>query len=148
MTSPYKEPFVQVAKVLVLDHTNIALVKQYRRSLGCYTWELPGGRMEADETLSQTAYRELKEETGLTCGELISLGSYTDADRRVSAELFFSNQIVARGEQGLEPNEQIEVRFFSIDHVCKQILQGSWQDSRLVCAFMLAISRGFLTLNH
>jgi 8-oxo-dGTP diphosphatase len=39
-------------------------------------WALPGGFMEIEETLEETARRELKEETGIEAGELIRFDIY------------------------------------------------------------------------
>ena len=33
-------------------------------------WSIPGGRQEAGETVRETAVREVREETGLTIGDL------------------------------------------------------------------------------
>lgn len=144
MSPLWNEASVRVAKVLALHDKQIVIVKQYRRSLGDYTYELPGGRVEGSETAEQAAIRELKEETGLTCGSLQELGAYTDADRRVAAALYFTDKIVAEGKQTLEINEQIDVLHMSINQVQSRILDGTWKDPRLVCAFMLARSRGLL----
>ena len=44
-------------------------------------WALPGGFMEMEETLEETARRELKEETGILAGELIRFDSYDKPGR-------------------------------------------------------------------
>ena len=44
-------------------------------------WALPGGFMEMEETLEETARRELMEETGIKAGELIRFDSYDKPGR-------------------------------------------------------------------
>jgi 8-oxo-dGTP diphosphatase len=44
-------------------------------------WALPGGFMEMEETLEETARRELMEETGMRAGELIRFDSYDKPGR-------------------------------------------------------------------
>jgi len=44
-------------------------------------WALPGGFMEMEETLEETARRELMEETGIIAGELIRFDSYDKPGR-------------------------------------------------------------------
>lgn len=44
-------------------------------------WALPGGFMEMEETLEETARRELMEETGIRAGELIRFDTYDKPGR-------------------------------------------------------------------
>jgi len=44
--------------------SQVILVHQFRPVIGCHLWELPAGKMLADETPRRAALRELKEETG------------------------------------------------------------------------------------
>jgi 8-oxo-dGTP diphosphatase len=46
--------------------------------------EFPGGKMEAGETLEDTAHREVYEETGAMVNELIKIGEYKVTDTKGS----------------------------------------------------------------
>jgi 8-oxo-dGTP diphosphatase len=46
-----------------------------------HLWALPGGFMEMEESLEETARRELMEETGIMAGELIRFDSYDKPGR-------------------------------------------------------------------
>jgi 8-oxo-dGTP pyrophosphatase MutT (NUDIX family) len=46
--------------------THIALVVQYRPAMGTYTIEFPSGLVDANESASEAALRELEEEVGFS----------------------------------------------------------------------------------
>jgi ADP-ribose pyrophosphatase len=52
----------------------LVMVRQFRFGVEQLSWELPGGVSEPDETPTQTAVRELMEETGYRGGEPEVLG--------------------------------------------------------------------------
>ncbi len=64
-------PTVAVGAVVV-DAEELLLVRRARPP-AAGTWSVPGGRVEAGETLAEAVVRELAEETGLegACGELV-----------------------------------------------------------------------------
>ena len=60
----------------------VLLVRQYRPAVEKNTIELPSGHVDAGETPSVAARRELLEETGFKAGHLTELGClYTDSGR-------------------------------------------------------------------
>ncbi|HET7628558.1 MAG TPA: NUDIX hydrolase [Bacillales bacterium] len=65
--------------VLAKDDDAFILIKQLRRPVGEHVIQLPGGGVEPGEDLESAARRELKEETGYTCGELHALGRLVPA---------------------------------------------------------------------
>ena len=64
-----------VTIVAVTGDQRFLVLKQYRFPTESYSWELPMGGMEAEETPLQAAARELEEETGLQA-ELTHVGRF------------------------------------------------------------------------
>ena len=61
------EHYGAVAVVAMDENNNVAMVYQYRHSVGRRLWELPAGLLDiAGEPPALTAARELEEEAGLT----------------------------------------------------------------------------------
>jgi 8-oxo-dGTP diphosphatase len=81
-TYAYPMPFVAVDLVLA-SKERPRRVLLIRRKHGPFagSWALPGGFIEMDETLEESARRELREETGLETGKLTQLGAYGDPGR-------------------------------------------------------------------
>ncbi len=59
--------------IVIADGDRVLLVRQYRLLVDALAWEIPGGKVDADETLVQAAFREAQEETGLRCHDLVPL---------------------------------------------------------------------------
>lgn len=88
------------------------VVSQYQgkwvfvREKGKTTWELPGGTHENNEIITETAERELFEETGAKKFSLTPIGiSSVNVDGRQSYGLLFYSVISELGEL---PNSEIE----------------------------------------
>src|SRR3982750_4554419 len=59
---------------------NVLLVRRRYEPYESY-WALPGGGIEADETLEEAAVRELREETGVTDTFMEQLATFSAVDR-------------------------------------------------------------------
>ncbi|MEV0136229.1 NUDIX domain-containing protein [Dactylosporangium sp. NPDC050688] len=67
----------EVALVLLVDLSGAVLMQHRddRTLVSPGQWSLPGGHVEPGETPEQAAHRELREESGLTVGELTAFWS-------------------------------------------------------------------------
>ncbi|MFK3795206.1 NUDIX hydrolase [Pseudomonas sp. NPDC088444] len=63
------------ATVIYRQEGQILFVRKRRSK-----WNLPGGRIERDETPLQAALREMSEETGISLGELVYVTEYREND--------------------------------------------------------------------
>ena len=75
-----KEYFVsdhgQRVAVLVVRGNDVLLVRQYRLLINGLSYEIPGGRVDRDETCEAAAARECLEESGVRCWNLKPLIRY------------------------------------------------------------------------
>jgi ADP-ribose pyrophosphatase YjhB (NUDIX family) len=102
------------------------------RRADCGLWGLPGGRVEPGETVTQSAVREVFEETGLTVEILKLVGVYSDpCDQRLVTypgeqqalhivDLVFSGRIFS-GELRCSPESE-RVEFFTIHELPMDIV--------------------------
>ena len=66
----------QRAAVVAVGNGEVLLVRQYRLLINELSYEIPGGRVDEDETPEAAAIRECLEETGVQCLNLKPLISY------------------------------------------------------------------------
>ena len=81
-TYHYPRPAVAVDLAIVsrASPRRVLLIRRKNEPYrGC--WALPGGFIEMEETLEESARRELLEETGIVAGKLTVLGVYGDPGR-------------------------------------------------------------------
>src|SRR5258706_10702558 len=62
--------------VVALNQDKLLLVRQYRFLVNDLSWEIPGGKVEPEETPEVAGARECVEETGVRCTGLKKLVAY------------------------------------------------------------------------
>lgn len=112
--------------VPITPEGQVVTVRQFRFGTGEITTEIPAGLVEEGETPLETARRELREETGYTSGEWISLG-YVEPnpaylDNR--CHLFLARDALQSCEPGLEPGEDIQVDLMDLETIKAEIAAG------------------------
>lgn len=108
--------------VVVLSKNRVLFIKRDHEPMKG-AWALPGGYLTWDETVEQTAARELKEETGLVAGKLHLVGIRSDlsaGDDRQNIDLYFYTRKVS-GEPTVQIGEVADIQWFDPQNLPDQV---------------------------
>ncbi|MBY6037727.1 NUDIX hydrolase [Fictibacillus nanhaiensis] len=118
-----KEKVIMVVSgALVFDQQNRVLLQKRRDN---QRWGIPGGFMEFNETVQETARREVFEETGLIIGKLDLFGIYSgsnhektfdNGDQVSMVQIMFSCREY-KGNLIKQNDESLENRFFELNRL-------------------------------
>lgn len=127
------------AAVLALDpQDRICMLHQFRHAAGGWIWELPAGKIDADEQPEQTARRELAEEAGFKAKIWEHLGSMYPTPGFCTEEVHLFRAIgLVQGETRHEEHEIIKVHWLELDKVRDMVKEGKIRDAKTLCALYL-----------
>jgi 8-oxo-dGTP pyrophosphatase MutT (NUDIX family) len=138
-----------VGVVAVNEINEIALVTQWRYTLGRMSVEVPTGGTEAsDPSVLAAAQRELREETGLSARTWRELGSVDNSNGVTTdvAHMFLATGLDP-GTAAPDPAEQVVLIWLPFDQAVDRVLNGSITESVSVAAILkveLLLRRGGL----
>lgn len=115
------------------DDGEVILVKQYRYAHRKCTLEIPAGKLEKGENadIHSAALRELKEETGAECDELIYLGEMFPSPALLSEVIYmYFARGLHFGERHLDDDEFLECEKVSLDKMIEMIENGELPDAK------------------
>ena len=104
---------VQIGANTIVEHEGGVLLVRLNYGPRNGHWSLPGGLVEADETIEEAAIRETKEETGFDVGLNGLLAMWTRATLPLLVVIYRAH--IASGELRVAPDEASEARFFPRD---------------------------------
>jgi ADP-ribose pyrophosphatase len=121
------------------DDPQVMLIRQYRYAAERYLYEVPAGRLDANEPPDVCARRELREETGCEAERVEHLTTiYTTpgfTDERI--HLFMAVGLT-RGEPAHEADEFIEVEGMPLSRALSLVERGEIQDAKTALALLYA----------
>lgn len=121
----------------LLDETTLLLERQYRYPLQRHFYELPAGKMEADEAPLLTAQRELVEECGYEAGSWRHIATMHPcigySDERL--ELYLARELTHVGH-ALDDGEFLEVVPTNISEALNRVRAGEITDVKTVIGLL------------
>jgi len=127
-----------VIVVPFLDNDKLVMIRQYRYPLGKVLLEFPAGHVEGSEDPSETAKRELEEETGYKAGRLEYVYRYHPSVSR-------SNQTVhvlkatglTQGNTKHDGGEDIDIEILTTGALRERIIQKEVESAGTLISYML-----------
>ena len=116
------------AGLLVMDEGRVLLTRQYRLLVDSVSWELPGGRVEENESPEAGAIRECCEETGIRALNVQPLLSFQmDLDTLLNPVHFFRSD--AFEQDGVAGHETCGHDWVPLGECLRMVFDGRIQDS-------------------
>lgn len=120
-----------VCVIPITDDNEIYLVKQFRYPFAAVTREVPAGKLEKGEDHAECGRRELLEETGCTCSELVYLGEMlpTPAYDSEITHLYLAKGLSYEKQQ-LDPGEFLDVEKIPLTEAIQLVMDGKIRDGK------------------
>jgi 8-oxo-dGTP pyrophosphatase MutT (NUDIX family) len=117
----------------------ITMVKQYRAATEETTIEFPGGAINKDEDIDNSALRELEEETGLIPEKITLLGKITPNPALLSNSCFayLAEGCEFKSKTDFDLFEDIEIKNFTQNEIEQMMIDGKITHSLVLAAYNL-----------
>ncbi len=136
-----------VAVVALDSEDNVLLVRQFRHPAVRVLLEIPAGGIEPGEEPSDSAVRELEEETGYHARKLERLGGFYSSPGFCTEylHLFLATEL-AEGRRGANEDEIIEVVPIPLREIPNLITSGEICDAKSIAGLLRVLIRDLSSL--
>jgi len=124
---------------------DIALIHAWRVAVRQWCWEAPAGRIDRAERPVEAARRELLEEIGGTCADMVELGKVFASSGSSNERIhLFVAQSVTLGPGKPDPDEIITLELMAPRQALSLARSGYIEDAPTALAILWAHDRGLL----
>ena len=129
--------------VVALNAGKVLLVRQYRFLLDDLSWEIPGGKIDAGETIEQAGIRECLEETGVRCANLKTLVAYYPGLDNVEnrTTLLYTEDIRQPKAFKADAAEVVEIAWVPMEECLKMVFSQKILDALTVVGILSYTAR-------
>ena len=131
--------------ILVIKDHKMLFVKQYRAAVDMMTLEIPAGKLEAGEDPKETAFRELNEETGLDCKDLIQIHHFVPTPAFCNETIWIYKAVdpfPSTQRLAMDEDEEIELFWYDLNEAYEMVRNGTIQDAKTILAIDYALLEG------
>ena len=121
------------------EDPQILLIKQYRYAAEDFLYEVPAGRLDANESPAACARRELLEETGCTAINIEPLYTFYTTPGFIDERIHgFIATGLTRGESSREPDEFMTLETMTLSKALELIRTGDIRDAKTALLILYA----------
>jgi 8-oxo-dGTP pyrophosphatase MutT (NUDIX family) len=129
--------------IICVKGSAVLLSREYSYPVDEVLYQLPGGKVESDESAEDAARRELKEETGYAAKSYEELGWYYVNNRRTKSKMYvvLATDLTATIKEGGDAEEDIESEWVPVTQITRMIASGEIVNYSVLAAWSLYLAK-------